>query len=69
MKNNYKQTHLEFSRKLLDATLDTQEQHRLQQYIHYIEQEYAYRPRYSDQQLRPRCKHSNNKHNPKHTRR
>ena len=69
MKKDYKQTHLEFSRKLLDAGIDTHERHRLQQYLHYIEQEYTYRPRYSEQQLRPRCKQSKPKHMPKHTRR
>ena len=65
---NYKQLHLDLTRKLLDATLYDYEQEALRQRIHYIETEYDYRPRYKQSDLRPRCKQSKKQHTPKHKR-
>ena len=64
---NYKQTHLELSRQLYsDATMLDWRQEQLKQRLHYIETEYDYRPRYSENDLRPRCSNSKSRTSHKH---
>jgi len=68
--NKLKQRHLYLSQQLRNNSIDYVTLEAYRQELHYIEVEYDYRPRYSDNDLRPRCKHSNKPTHtrPKHTR-
>ena len=52
----------------MNTSLDSATQELYKQELHYIEVEYMYRPRYKDNDLRPRCKQSKRQHMPKHNR-
>lgn len=55
---NYKQRYEQITRQLQNVQLDDWERHSLEQTLHYIETEYAYRPRCKHHGSRPRCKDS-----------
>jgi len=58
---NYKQIHLQLKQQLQKQSLDTVDREHIQQRLHYIETEYAYKPKYTQQQLKPYPKNKRSK--------
>lgn len=58
---NYKQKHLQLKQQLQTHALDTIDRERIQQQLHYIETEYAYKPKYTQQQLKQRANNKRSK--------
>lgn len=53
---NYKKIHLELTQQLQNSRLDPTSRETIQQRLHYIQIEYKYTPKYTQQQLTPKRK-------------